>query len=376
MSVKKYLKTSIALALIIAIFYMPGLAIALNNGSNDMPQSGKIDQTSALKIDREVTEAFTENDLVEVLIMLEEKADTKKVADLAERSLPLSATVQQRKMQIRYAVVSALQQTAEKSQAPIIDLLKKGQADGEVEEFESFYVVNTIYARLSLNVVHELAGRPEVKKILPNSEIELIEPVSVMADQNLSVSESAQWNIERVGAPAVWNDYGIIGSGVVIGIIDTGVDWQHEALKENWRGYDPEDPHNPDPAYNWLDVVDGDPLPRDVSGHGTHVTGIIMGANQPSKNHIGVAPEAKWIAVRAFTESGATQLRLLRAGEYMLAPWCEKGIPNPEMAPDIINNSWGGGSGEWYREMVQTGVRPVSCRYLLPETTDLVKAAW
>jgi bacillopeptidase F len=81
----------------------------------------------------------------------------------------------------------------------------------------------------------------------------------------------------------------------------------------------------------------------------------MVGAEPNGANQIGVAPGAKWIAVKAFTASGGTDTALLAAGEWILAPKDASGNPNPAMAPDVVNNSWGGGPGmdEWYRPMVQ-----------------------
>lgn len=57
---------------------------------------------------------------------------------------------------------------------------------------------------------------------------------------------------------------------------------------------------------------------------------------------------------KAFSEEGGTDADILEAGEWVLAPKDAEGNPHPEMAPDVVNNSWGGGSGldEWYRDMV------------------------
>lgn len=83
--------------------------------------------------------------------------------------------------------------------------------------------------------------------------------------------------------------------------------------------------------------------------------GTIVGGEPDGSNQIGVAPGAKWIAVKAFSAAGGTDVDLLQAGEWILAPKDSEGNPHPELAPDIVNNSWGGGPGfdEWYRPMVQ-----------------------
>ncbi|WP_088049456.1 S8 family serine peptidase [Virgibacillus dakarensis] len=81
----------------------------------------------------------------------------------------------------------------------------------------------------------------------------------------------------------------------------------------------------------------------------------MVGSEADGSNQIGVAPSAEWIAVKAFSAVGGTDADLLAAGEWILAPKDADGNPHPEMVPDIVNNSWGGGRGldEWYRPMVQ-----------------------
>lgn len=105
---------------------------------------------------------------------------------------------------------------------------------------------------------------------------------------------------------------------------------------------------------NWYDAVAKKDAPYDDLEHGTHVTGTMTGSEPDGSNQIGVAPGAKWIAVKAFSDDGGTDADILDAGEWVLAPKDKNGTPHPEMAPDVVNNSWAGGSGvdEWYRDMV------------------------
>ncbi|PAE31270.1 S8 family serine peptidase, partial [Bacillus sp. 7884-1] len=108
-------------------------------------------------------------------------------------------------------------------------------------------------------------------------------------------------------------------------------------------------------TYNWYDAINGQATPYDDLGHGTHTVGTMVGSEPNGTNQIGVAPGAKWIAVKAFSSAGGTSEDLLKAGEWILAPKDAQGNPHPEKAPDVVNNSWGGASGinEWYRQMVQ-----------------------
>ena len=81
----------------------------------------------------------------------------------------------------------------------------------------------------------------------------------------------------------------------------------------------------------------------------------MVGSEPDGQNQIGVAPGAKWIAVKAFSDDGGTDEDLIAAGEWILAPKDKDGNPHPEMAPDVVNNSWSGGAGidEFYRDIVK-----------------------
>ncbi|MBI3298417.1 MAG: S8 family serine peptidase [Elusimicrobia bacterium] len=93
------------------------------------------------------------------------------------------------------------------------------------------------------------------------------------------------WGVTAVKAPDLWARSK--GRGVRIGIIDTGIDGEHAALKENYRG-----------GYN---AVTEDGAPTDDHGHGTHVAGTVA-AN--SREVIGVAPEASLYSIKSIDSRG------------------------------------------------------------------------
>src|SRR5690606_25593450 len=109
---------------------------------------------------------------------------------------------------------------------------------------------------------------------------------------------SLAWGVERIGAPEVWS-MGIDGSGVVVAAIDTGVEWDHPALKEKYRGYNPET-GEVDHEFAWYDTATNTTQPYDDEGHGTHVAGTMVGGEPDGSNQIGVAPGAKFMMVKAF----------------------------------------------------------------------------
>ncbi len=80
--------------------------------------------------------------------------------------------------------------------------------------------------------------------------------------------------------------------------------------------------------------------------------GTIVGREPDGSNPIGVAPGARWIAARVFDVLGYTTDRiLLDAAQWMTNPGGDL-----TAAPDVVNNSWGGGLDgidDWYRDAVR-----------------------
>jgi len=169
------------------------------------------------------------------------------------------------------------------------------------------------------------------------------------------------WGVKRMDAPAAWAQ-GITGAGIVIGSLDTGVAVGHPVLKNNYRGTNADGTVSND--YNWKDVVKETPedgilpdgskfdesdkapngtskRPIDLNGHGTHTSGSALGWNP---QHItGVAPDAKLIVARGLGEKGGSMFDLVAAMEWFMAPTKVDGSePRPDLAPDIVTNSWGG----------------------------------
>lgn len=104
---------------------------------------------------------------------------------------------------------------------------------------------------------------------------------NIYYDQPLKIVNNSQSNLESIGLDSkFYNNMTLTGKGVVIGMIDTGVDYKHNDLKGKVIG-----------GYDFLDNKE-DPIDKD--GHGTMVAGIIA-ANGAIK---GVAPEAKLIVYK------------------------------------------------------------------------------
>jgi len=238
--------------------------------------------------------------------------------------------------------------TAESSQAGARSLLAATGAQAR-----PFWIANAIEVTTGNRALPVLlAARAEIAAIVAPPEVEPIEGSVGMASPPPA---SIEWNIERVRAPLVWSTFGVRGEGVVVGSIDSGVQYDHPALVEHYRGnlgggvFD----HN----YSWFDpaAVCGSPSnePCDSYWHGTATTGVMVG-DDGGANRIGVAPGARFImaAVNWTTSS------LLAAMEWMLAPTDLNGEnPRPDLRPHVVNNSWGSGGGTTiYQAAVQAWV--------------------
>jgi subtilisin family serine protease len=127
---------------------------------------------------------------------------------------------------------------------------------------------------------------------------------------------------------------------VIVGSADSGVVWDHPALKEAYLGWDGA---RVDHEYHWYDPWDGSTEANDDNGHGTHTTGIMVGLD--GENQIGVAPGAQWIACRNMRYGIGNPGSYLSCMEFLLAPFPFGGDPLHDGAPEqgalVVNNSWG-----------------------------------
>jgi len=147
-----------------------------------------------------------------------------------------------------------------------------------------------------------------------------------------------EWGVAKMNAPAVWAR-GIDGTGVTIGVVDTGLDSQHPAIASHYRGTQAGGSQIHD--YNWFDPFEKTPVAFDDGDHGTHVSGSAAGGTD--SRAIGIAPGAKLIAAKAINKAGYnTTAATLRALQFMLAPTKTDGTaPDPTKGADVVNNSWG-----------------------------------
>lgn len=301
------------------------------------------------KLSSNLIQEFEENDKVSFVVEFNEKANTAA----AKNSVSLSGlSEKEAEVQQREAVISALQTTADKTQADVLSYLENN-TDAEVK---SFYIANILIVTATQEVAEEVAAFPEVKSVTASPEITLVDPVNTENGLNDIIDDYPfGWNVDHVKAPEAW-DKGFDGEGIVIGNIDSGVQWDHPAIQDSYRGYNAET-GEVDHSANFYDAINGEKEAYDDNGHGTHVTGTTSGQSIEAGDYsgaLGVAPGSTWIAAKALNSIGSGPLdAFVEAAEWMLAPGGDAAN-----APDIINNSWGVDSGgetfdnEWFRDVI------------------------
>jgi len=251
-------------------------------------------------------------------------------------------------------VHSNLVAAANRSQPRIRSLLQSRGARPR-----SYWALNAILTTGNRRLIEELAAQPEVKGIIAERVYSVPPVITAVPRTNVN---GVEWNIDRINAPVAWNNYGTRGEGIVVCNIDTGVQFDHPALVNSYRGnVGGSFSHD----YNWFDPSTNSFAPFDDNGHGTHTMGTMVGDGGEG-NRIGVAPGARWIAAKGCSGGSCSGESLLAAAQWVLAPTDLNGAnPNPAMRPNIVNNSWGGDMvmDTWFQDIVRqwiaAGIYPV-----------------
>jgi subtilisin len=156
-----------------------------------------------------------------------------------------------------------------------------------------------------------------IEKIKKNKKVAYVEEdvIYKAVEPLIGVEYINSWGVFRIFSD-VAHTSGNKGAGTWVAVLDTGIDYTHPDLNDNFKG--------------GIDIVfnDNDPFDDSWNSHGTHVAGIIA-AEENDIGVIGVAPEADLYAVK-----------VLDGGGFGLLSWIIAGIDWAVLnGMDIINMS-------------------------------------
>lgn len=247
------------------------------------------------------------------------------ILTLANRLSPVAADAR-RAAAGRPALIGELKRTADATQPALVERLRRLG----VERTRPLWMINGLAFSATPEVIREVALLPGVGEIRLDRRLSAPVPVPAPLPGDFDARAAAAipgWGLAAIQAPALWA-LGTNGAGVVVGVLDSGVDPSHQDLAGRWRGG----------TNSWYDAFGEHAAPHDANGHGTQVMGLLVGGDAGG-SPIGAAPGASWIAARIYDDTGQGSFSAIhQALQWVLDP---DGDPATDDAPAVVNNSWG-----------------------------------
>jgi subtilisin family serine protease len=226
-----------------------------------------------------------QGELIKINIILKAQYDPIELRSKVEMYLSKEAK--------RAFVVNELKRYANETQQEVMRYLNLFVANNSVTDISQFWIYNGIHCSATQEVIKTLSdlddiliiGFDKLENLLPEKE----------NPRPADPSKEIPYNVTQVNAHLVW-ELGYTGEGVIVAVLDTGVNFNHNDLKTHlWE-------HPDYPNHGW-NFVSNNNYPIDnhdyqgSGGHGTHCAGTIAG-NGASGSQTGMAPNATIMALK------------------------------------------------------------------------------
>ena len=257
------------------------------------------------------------NEKISINIIFKSQLDR---ADLRERSNQFIDRETKRQ-----AVIKELKNFSSESQQEVLSIIKSAESKNEVSDIVCHWLSNSITCTTTREVIEQLAKRDDILLIGHNCDRNVLcDEVSTAAEEGKEITE----NVVKVNAPKVW-DLGYTGKGVLVAILDTGVNYEHPDLADHlWDGGSEYPNHGYNSYYGTKETMD-------KRGHGTHCAGTICGDGSGEKR-TGVAPDVTLMCIKALNDEGSANANSIISGmEFAI----EHGADVLSMSLGIANSS-------------------------------------
>ena len=207
----------------------------------------------------------------------------------------------------RNRLVDELKLFSEEKQRDVMSILEAEKRNNNVSNIRSHWISNTISCNAKRDAIYLLSKHHDIELIgYDEMKYMACDGTDIIDDKSIYEESEITENVTMVKADKVW-ELGYTGKGVLVAIVDSGVNYNHVDLADHlWDG-GASYPHH---GYN---VINDNDDTMDRYGHGTHCAGTICGDGS-SGVYTGIAPDATLMCIKAIDDYGYATTSSFNAG--------------------------------------------------------------
>ncbi|MDZ4120796.1 MAG: S8 family serine peptidase, partial [Candidatus Cloacimonadaceae bacterium] len=252
---------------------------------------------------------ISNSEAIPVIVVLKEQYDNQKL---------YMETQELGRAERRQFVIEKLTAFSTDTQAHLRPQIDQMSKDGLVSDVRYLWISNVIGMKATIEALTILENHPDIARIEHDPLRQLL-PINTHDTDFLPerrdlpkkrINREIAQNVALINAPAVWAQ-GFTGNGVIVGVIDSGVNYNHTDLAgQLWI--------HPDYPNHGFNLIANNHDTSDGHGHGTHCAGIVAG-DGVSGIHTGVAPECSIMILKVVDAAGnGTQQYVWNAVQFAI----------------------------------------------------------